>query len=190
MATAAGSQAVRGVFAREGDYWTLAYRDHLTRLTDSKGLQQIAYLLSHPGRQVHALDLIALTDPPSEQGRPSEGSESSIGNSLQGDTGELLDAKARSAYTRRLVELREELAEARAQRIESRAVAVEAEIDTLVAHLRSALGIGGRARRSGSAAERARLAIRKSIGRAIESIEAANPELGRLLATTIRTGTF
>jgi hypothetical protein len=73
----------------------------------------------------------------------------------------------------------------RAKGLDSRALAAEAEIDSLTAHLKSSLGIGGRARRSGSAAERARLAIRKSIGPAIESIAAANPEMGRVLETTI-----
>ena len=73
---------------------------------------------------------------------------------------------------------------------EARALEAEAEIDALTAHLKSSLGIGGRARKPGSAAERARLAVNKSIGRALEAIDAANPELGRLLATTIKTGTF
>jgi hypothetical protein len=109
--------------------------------------------------------LIAAAEPPLEQGRPTRGSDSSIPTVLQSDSGELLDAKARTAYAARLQELREELDVARQRGLESRAVAAEAEIDALTAHLKSALGIGGRARKSGSAAERARLAVTKSIGR-------------------------
>jgi TolB-like protein/Tfp pilus assembly protein PilF len=190
LPTATDSQTLRGVFACEGEFWTLAYRNHLVRLADSKGLGQIAYLLRNPGRQILALDLIAATDSPLRQGRPSQASDFTIPTSLPSDTGELLDAKARTAYAARIKELREELDQARRRGFESRAIAAEAEIDALTAHLKSSLGIGGRARKSGSAAERARLAVSKSIGRAIESIAAANPELGRLLETTIKTGTF
>jgi serine/threonine-protein kinase len=192
VGTTAGVEAVRGVFAREGEYWTLAYRDRLTRLADSKGLRHIAHLLAHPGQPMHALDLIALTDPPPEQSEAAhnESSTFDVRIALKGDGGETLDTKARDAYTRRLRELREELDEARELGRESRALEAEAEIEALTAHLKSSLGIGGRARKSGSAAERARLAVSKSIGRALESITAANPEFGRLLETTIKTGTF
>jgi TolB-like protein len=39
--------ALRGVFAREGEYWTLAYRDHVIRLADSKGLGQTGTFCCH-----------------------------------------------------------------------------------------------------------------------------------------------
>ena len=192
MGTTAGVEAVRGVFAREGEYWTLAYRDRLTRLADSKGLRHIAHLLAHPGQPIHVLDLISLTDPLAAPSEAAQNESSTLDTriALKGDGGETLDTKARDAYTRRLKELREELDEARELGHESRALEAEAEIDALMAHLKSSLGIGGRARKSGSTAERARLAVSKSIGRALESITAANPELGRLLETTIKTGTF
>jgi TolB-like protein/Tfp pilus assembly protein PilF len=191
--TAAGPHAVRGLFAREGEYWTLACGDQLTRLADSKGLRQIAHLLRNPGQQVHALDLMALSDSPSTPTQlisRSEMSDLSLRAIAQNDTGEVLDAQARSAYSLRLKELHEELEEARERGFEARALAAETEIDALAAHLQTSLGVGGRARRSGSAAERARLAVGKSIGRAVESIAAANSELGHLLETTIKTGTF
>ena len=50
--------------------------------------------------------------------------------------------------------------------------------------------MGGRARRAGSMAERARVSVTRALRAAIERLEKANPTLGKHLDTTIRTGTF
>jgi predicted ATPase len=55
---------------------------------------------------------------------------------------------------------------------------------------RAALGLGGRVRRSGSAAERARTAVTARVRDAIRRISEAHPELGRHLERSVRTGTF
>lgn len=51
------------LFRREGDYWTIAYRSHVVRLHDAKGLQYLAALLQRPGSRVRATDLAARADP-------------------------------------------------------------------------------------------------------------------------------
>ena len=43
----------------DGEYWSVAYRRDAFRLKDSKGLRYLARLLGEPGREVHALDLVA-----------------------------------------------------------------------------------------------------------------------------------
>ena len=58
----------------------------------------------------------------------------------------------------------------------------------LVEQLRRDTGIGGRARRLSDESERCRMRVSKAIQRAIGRIEAADPVLGRALATRIRTG--
>ena len=40
---------------REGDYWSVGFEKHTTRLRDSKGLQYLARLLANPGRQFHVV---------------------------------------------------------------------------------------------------------------------------------------
>ena len=51
-------------------------------------------------------------------------------------------------------------------------------------------GLGGRERRSGSAAERARVAVTRRIRDAIKRISAEAPELGKHLDRSVRTGRF
>jgi hypothetical protein len=60
----------------------------------------------------------------------------------------------------------------------------------LEAHLAGAIGLSGRARRSTSDAERARVAVTKRIKAAIAQIRQVDDYLGRHLATSIVTGTF
>jgi uncharacterized membrane protein len=103
------------------------------------------------------------------------------------DTGEIIDAQARLAYRQRLRELEEAAAEADAAADIER---IAAERDALVEALTQAYGLGGRVRRPGSAAERARTAVTARIKDAIRRIGEADPELGRHLARSVRTGTF
>lgn len=176
------SRPVRGgahLFVREGEYWTLAYQGRLARLKDAKGLRYLAYLLERPGREVHALDLVGIV---AGHAIPVE--------AARGDAGEVLDATAKAAYRRRLGELGEELEEAEAFHDLERAARAKHEIDALARELAHGLGLGGRHRRTASAAERARLAVTKAIRAAIERIGEANPALGNHLRASIRTGTF
>jgi hypothetical protein len=60
----------------------------------------------------------------------------------------------------------------------------------LIQQLSSAVGLGGRARRVGSAAERARIMVQRRVREAIKKVADHEPELGRHLDWAIRTGTF
>jgi len=58
------------------------------------------------------------------------------------------------------------------------------------ARTRDGVGLGGRERRAASVAERARTNVQRRIRDAIARIEKCDPELGRYLGWTVRTGTF
>ena len=47
----------KGVFRKEGEYWTVGYGGKSFRLKDSKGLGYLAHLLRHPATEFHVLDL-------------------------------------------------------------------------------------------------------------------------------------
>ena len=47
----------KGVFRKEGEYWTVGYGRNSFRLKDSKGLGYLAHLLRHPAVEFHVLDL-------------------------------------------------------------------------------------------------------------------------------------
>ncbi|MGW2570599.1 AAA family ATPase [Streptomyces sp. NPDC001537] len=168
------------LFRREGPLWHLRYAGHDTRLPDSKGLHDIAVLLARPGTPVPAVELAA----PGGRGEPVEGLHP------QGDTGEVVDATARAAYRRRLRELEEEAREADETGDAGRSERIAVERDALVGQLAAAYGIGGRVRRTGSDAERARTTVTARIRAAVRRIAAAHPELGRHLETALHTGTL
>jgi hypothetical protein len=63
-------------------------------------------------------------------------------------------------------------------------------MDALAEELSRAIGLGGRARRAGSAAERARVNVQKRLRAAIGHIAKALPELGRHLAWAVKTGSY
>jgi hypothetical protein len=182
---AGATRALPDVFRREGDYWAVAYQGDAFRLKDSKGLRYIAHLLGAPGRDVHAIELVAAERAVTRAG-PSL--ETELPASSGGDCGEILDAQAKVAYRRRLAELEEELEEARSFGDPERADALERERDALVRELAAAFGLRGRPRRTGSPAERARVSATRAIRAAITRIREHSPALGEHLERTIHTG--
>lgn len=172
-------------FVLTGEFWTISYGGTTCQLNDTKGMRQIAYLLSNPGREVHAMELAALA-----MSGPRAAPEDRAGLPVAGDAGPLIDAAARAAYKRRLEELRADLEDAQDIQDDDTAERIEAEIDALVAQLRAAAGLGGRVRRSGSDAERARISVTRTIKDALKRVAQAHPSLAQHLDATLRTGTF
>jgi tetratricopeptide (TPR) repeat protein len=176
------------VFRREGEYWAVVFEGSTARLRDSKGLRYLARLLADQGQEFHVLELVAM-----ESGGPDDAVEATqLGRALRvmGDAGELLDARAKEAYRRRLREIEEDIQEARAMGDIARAAQAEAEHEFLVRELARAVGIGGRDRRAGSASERARSAVTRAIRQALVRICHHDPQLAAHLDRAIRTGTY
>lgn len=179
---------VKPVFRPEGEYWTITYDGATCRLRACRGLSYIAHLIRHPGRQIHALELIASgssTSCTAKQPREPE-----LGVTRGNDGLQVLDAQARSAYKQRLQELREELEEAETCNDLGRIEGLREQIEFLGHELVRAVGLGGRERRSGSAAERARVNVTRAISIALGRIAKNHPPLARHFTHTIRTGTF
>ena len=89
-----------------------------------------------------------------------------------------------------MVELRERLEDAQELGNSERAAEIESEIDFLAREISRAVGLGGRDRRAGSAAERARLNVTRAIKAALQKISEHHKELGNLLTLSLRTGSF
>lgn len=181
--------APQSTFCREGEYWTLEYLGRRCRLRDSKGLQFIANLIGTPGREVRASDLAnSMVGPRSPGDRHHHEAATFAGN--LGDAGAILDGQAKLQYRVRLRELRAELEEAEGNNDLGRAESARAELEAIETQLASALGLGGRDRKSHAHSERARWMVTNSIKRAIAKIDQINPSLGRHLHTSVRTGNF
>jgi class 3 adenylate cyclase/tetratricopeptide (TPR) repeat protein len=186
------SSGIRAIFARTGEYWTVRYGDANFSLKDVKGLSYIQRLLQHPGEEFHALDLLDRPGAGSSAAADETSmlSDTGVGIGGLGDAGEMLDGRAKQEYKRRLLELREKLTELRERGDSDRAAEVESEIDFLAREIARAVGLGGRDRRAGSAAERARLNVTRAIKGALQKIAEHSADLEKLLDRTIKTGAF
>src|SRR5262249_48975771 len=156
----------------EGDVWTVTCDKELIRLKDMKGVAYLLELLRNPGHEFHALDLGGAED------------------LRAGDAGEMLDADARRAYKARLGERRGELQEAEEFNDIGRAARLREEMEMLADELNRATGLGGRARKAGSDAERARLNVTRAVRKVVRKIESGCPVLGRHLDRAGQTGLF
>jgi TolB-like protein len=164
-------EAVGGTFRQEDGFWSITFDGLAVQLTSQKGFKDLARLLERPGEEIHCLEL---ADRPAETGRPSP----------------VLDDRARREVHERILELQREIDDADAANDIGRAERAREELDSIVELLSGALGLGGRPRALGSAAERARSAVTWRIRSAIKKIAASHPRLGRHLENTVRTGTF
>lgn len=157
--------------------WTVGSHGATHAVPALRGLQYLRLLLERPGIGVPALDLSdAVAGHPGVQVR-------------EGHTGPVVDRQALLAYRRRLAELDEGLARADTRGDAVRARLLEGEREALLAQVAEATGLAGRPRATSSAAERARVAVRKSIATAVARIEAVDPGVARLLRDTVVTGT-
>ena len=180
----------KSLFFRQGDYWVIGYRATVALLKATRGLQDLALLLGNPGREFHVCELVGRGN-----GKPlllgkGERADHSLQDGLLSDVGPILDAQAKNEYKRRLDDLRRDLEEAERFNDTGRAERDREEVDALAEQLAAAVGLGGRNRRIGSGAERARSAVTKRIKSSIKRIGETIPSLGSHLATRIRTGYF
>ena len=149
--------------------WLVGHAGTTTPVPARKGMMHLHRLLSRPGSDVAALDLAG-------------------GAVTERDLGTRADPTALAAYRRRLRQLDAALDAADATGDATGAETLVAERAALLSEISAATGLGGRARRVGGSAERARVTVRKAIVAAIDTITTADPVVGSHLATHIRTG--
>ena len=179
--TASATATGANVFRREGEFWTVEYDGTVARLKDSKGMRDIASLLAKPGRELAALDLVRRHVGPADRSAPDPALD-------RGHAGELLDDQARETYKARIGDLQTEIDDLDTDPV--RAAVARDELDALAEQLAAAYGLGGRARRAGDPAERARKAVTERIRDALSKMAREHPGLHRHLKTSIRTGAF
>ena len=160
-----------GTFRRHGDAWEVEFAGRRLVVRDSKGMRDLARLLAAPDREIHCLELA---------GAAAE----------EAGTGEVIDAGARRAYEERIRELQAEIDEADSHHDRARADRAQGEFDAIVDHLAASLGLGGRVRRSGGTAERARSAVTHRVRATLRRLDGEHPELGRHLTASISTGAY
>jgi tetratricopeptide (TPR) repeat protein len=176
-------------FYRRGDIWTIGKEGNQVQLRHAKGLTHINRLLATPRVEFHALDLV---------GAPDRGTSAAVAVASgmevrargSSDSGPALDSQAKAAYRSRVAELQEEIDEAASFNDPERLANAQEELGFLARELAGAVGLGGRDRKTGSDAERARVNVTRAIRTALKRIAANDPELGHSLGVAIKTGVF
>jgi len=178
---------------RIGDVWTIGYHGRTLHLSDGRGVRLLALLLERPGTEVHSLDLVAAVDGATAIGPAVEhsgGQETAGRYGVQGGSGPALDAKAKDDYRDSIEKLQAQIARAESRRDEAGAARARAQLEFVRRELARAVGIGGRDRESGSHAERARVNVTRAIRATLKRIAGYDPQLGRALQRSVRTGAF
>lgn len=178
------SEAATAVLSAAAGGWTVTFDGNVARLRSSKGMSYLAELVRNPGNERHALDLVDIVE-----GLGVDGSDGVDRRSL-GDAGEFIDARARADYRRRIESLHAEIEDALAVSAEQRAMELQDELDHLIRELARAFGVGGRARRAGSATERARLNVTRALRTAVTRVQEVVPGAGDVLDRSLRTGIY
>jgi len=163
-------------FRLEVDVWTLTYAGKTLRLKDSLGLRCIAQLISKKGRDIHAAMLRAVASGTTAF-KPLAGTE-------------VLDEQAIHEYREQLDDLESEVQESKENNDFAKQEQIQVKIDALMQQIASATGLGGRKRKSGDDAEKARTSVTNAINRTISKIEKTHADFARHLMNSIRTGQY
>ena len=141
-------------------------------LRPTVGIRYLAELTNNPGRPISSVALV-----------------SSHGDADVAPRREpLLDDMAKARYRARIDELRAEIDDADVCADLERASRARLELDELIEQLSRVCGLHGATRSFVDDRERARVAVRKAITRALDAIAKLDPEIARELESRIVTG--
>ncbi|MFN2614870.1 MAG: hypothetical protein ABR552_08675, partial [Actinomycetota bacterium] len=168
-------------FVRDDDRWMITFGEERAQLPDRIGLRYLSRLIANPKHEFHVIELLAGGE------GTQKPAELEVGSTAGFDA---IDPQAKREYQTRVAVLEEELEEAKSFGDAERALRAEQELAAIVEALRVATGLGGRSRKIGSDAERARVSVTKAIKAAIDKIGERAPRLGAHLESAIRTGSY
>ncbi|MGW3609879.1 ATP-binding protein [Micromonospora sp. NPDC005163] len=172
----AGAPVEEYEFRRDGLVWQLAYAGAVVHLPDAKGLHDLHLLLSRPGSDVPAVELLD----------PAAGPELVAARRMGGDP--VLDDEAKARYRRHLERLDEEIDRTAARGDDRKVAALDVERGALLDELRAAAGLAGRSRRLGDEAERARKTVTARIRDTLRKLDERHPALAGHLRESVSTG--
>lgn len=159
------------IFRKNGELWEMSYSGERVMLAELKGYQDIFVLLSNPHKEFHCSELMTVPV-------------------VNGTEERAIDHKAHGDYKRKLAELQEDIDEAISMNDSVRAGLLQEEYDKILAHLKGALGLGGKARKIHDQQDKLRSAVTWRIRKAIRKISESLPALGVHLDNSVKTGVF
>lgn len=153
--------------------WKVGPIDAPVLLRHLVGLGYLHTLISHPGVEISALGLSGAVPGEAYDATPLD---------------PLLDDRALAEFRRRLADIDTALDHADASGDAATAAVLTDERDQILAHVRSALGLSGRARSFGTDAERARVAVRRAIRTAFDRLAEVDSRMAEVLRGEVTTG--
>lgn len=160
----------RYAIVKRGDLWEMSFDGRSMIAIELKGFYDLARMLATPEKDFHCTEL--------------------MGTGLFAEGEPVFDEKAKRAYRKRLQELKEEIDELDLLHNHDRRTQLQMEYDSLMRHLTTALGIGGKRRKTNDPVEKVRSAVTWRVRKAIQRIEKEHPSFGKHLAVSIKTGVF
>jgi hypothetical protein len=193
------ARAQEDTFHREyTGVWEIVFRGRRITLRDLKGLWYMRELLRHPNKPISAVALSAAV----HRDRQPDDSETSRRMTAEqhGEVGfrqrdanraeVIADARAIEDIKSEIAQIDEKIEAAERVSNFEQAQALDQEKAKLEEYLKSALGLGGKARGSGGGQKRAADAVGSAISDARKKIRNAHPELGEHLDACIKPGRF
>ncbi|MFH9213342.1 ATP-binding protein [Streptomyces globisporus] len=175
--TAAAQDGASAEFRRNGPVWQLRWDGATVHIPDAKGLRDLHSLLGLPGADVPAVRLLA----------PEGGDLAVAAGQFGGDP--VLDEEAKRRYKEHLDRLDAEIDRAAARDDTQQVEKYGRERQALLDELRTAAGLGGRARRLGDQTERARKTVTARIRDTLRKLDTLHPALAAHLKASVTTGT-
>ncbi|MGV0100580.1 AAA family ATPase, partial [Streptomyces californicus] len=169
--------AAHAEFRRNGPVWQLGWGGVTVHVPDAKGLRDLHSLLGLPDTDVPAVRLLA----------PEGGELVLAAGQLGGDP--VLDDEAKRRYKQHLDRLDAAMDRAAARDDARQVEAYGRERQALLDELRTAAGLGGRARRLGDQTERARKTVTARIRDTLRKLDPLHPALAAHLRASVTTGT-
>lgn len=157
-------------FVKRSNFWEVTFNGASIFAIELKGYFDLARMLANPEKEFHCTEL--------------------MGAVLHGDGEPVFDEKAKRAYRKKLQELKDEMDELEHMQNPERQALLQAEYDSLLRHLSSSLGMGGKSRKANDPVEKVRSAVTWRIRKAIQKFEKEHPALGKHLSVSVKTGVF
>lgn len=154
-------------------FWSVKFDDKTTRLKDGKGPVYLSYLLSQPGHDFLALELLKVVT-----GAAVVTARSSAGTAIH--------EKARAQYKTRTLEIQEKLLEARKLNDSGLVAALQEELEKIAGQMTADTGLGGRHRLVSDASEKARKSVSAALSRTVRQAGAANSSLASTFGSMSR----
>lgn len=170
---AAAEQPPANEFRIIDGQWRLRFGGRTAHLPDAKGLHDLAALITAQGADVHVRDLL----------------DQAAATAVAGTGADpVLDERARAKYRDRLDALAEQIEDAELLGQLDKAARLAGERSAVIRELAAASGFGGRNRRLGDEAERARKAVGARVRDSLRRIERVHPALATHLRAALRMG--